>query len=251
MRLIFLTRLHDSEIWSNYRPRIPIAFYLLALAGVVITISSFWLRQNDQIILGIVALVLGIALIVPLVVMAVLVRRMRNYRTYLREQMLDSIDWHGDEHVLDIACGSGMMLNGAAQRLTSGKALGIDMWAAHAGGGDYDMLMNNARAEGVADRIEFKQVDALHMPFDDASFDVVMCNGAVHHIIHGHVDFEKLMGEMTRVLKPGGRLALRDVTHIIEVSAPRLQQAGIACEVKPTASLFGFSSNLLIGKKAG
>jgi ubiquinone/menaquinone biosynthesis C-methylase UbiE len=70
-----------------------------------------------------------------------------------------------------------MMLNGAARRLTEGKATGIDMWAAHAGGGNFDMLMKNAQAEGVTDRIEFKQADARRMPFDDASFDVVMCSG--------------------------------------------------------------------------
>jgi hypothetical protein len=69
--------------------------------------------------------------------------------------------------------------------------------------------------------------------------------------VGGHADFEKLIDEMTRVLKPRGWLALRDVTHIVEASAPRLQQAGLTCEIKPAESLFGFSSNLLIGRKAG
>src|ERR1700732_837604 len=45
-----------------------------------------------------------------------------------RERLLETIPWRGDEVVLDVGCGRGLMLIGAAHRLTSGKAVGVDIW---------------------------------------------------------------------------------------------------------------------------
>src|SRR5262245_19790160 len=39
-----------------------------------------------------------------------------------REKLLDLLPWRGDEHVLDVGCGRGLLLIGAAKRLTTGKA---------------------------------------------------------------------------------------------------------------------------------
>src|SRR6478735_7790956 len=47
-----------------------------------------------------------------------------------RERLLDLLPWTGGEKVLDIGCGRGLMLVGAAKRLTTGKAVGIDIWQA-------------------------------------------------------------------------------------------------------------------------
>jgi arsenite methyltransferase len=47
----------------------------------------------------------------------------------LRDKLLDTIPWRGDEQVLDVGCGHGLMVIGAAKRLNSGgKAVGIDLW---------------------------------------------------------------------------------------------------------------------------
>src|SRR4051812_19404358 len=45
-----------------------------------------------------------------------------------RERLLDLLKWRGDEQVLDVGCGRGLLLIGAAKRLTTGKATGIDIW---------------------------------------------------------------------------------------------------------------------------
>src|SRR5262245_31950115 len=42
-----------------------------------------------------------------------------------RDRMLDAIPWRGDEQVLDLGCGRGLMLIGAAKRLTTGRAVGV------------------------------------------------------------------------------------------------------------------------------
>src|SRR5579871_18131 len=54
----------------------------------------------------------------------------------LRDRLLDGIPWRGDEAVLDVGCGRGLMLVGAAKRLTTGKATGIDLWQGEDLGGN-------------------------------------------------------------------------------------------------------------------
>jgi len=151
---------------------------------------------------------------------------------------------------LDVGCGSGPLLNAAAQRLTTGKAIGIDIWAPHSGGGNFALLMKNAKAEGVADKIEFKQADVRKLPFEDASFNVIVSSGVLHHINGEMPDHEKAINEMLRVLKPGGKIVLWDTTHMIQGYASRMKSVGIASEVKETEnSPFGFEMSVMIGKK--
>src|SRR5215472_656192 len=131
----------------------------------------------------------------------------------LRDKMIDSVSWRGDEQVLDVGCGHGLMLIGAAKRLTTGNAQGIDIWQQE------DQASNSPRAtienalrEGVADRIELRDADARELPFLDGSFDVVLSSFAIHNI-YDVVGREKAIREIHRVLKPGGQLVLADIRH--------------------------------------
>ena len=61
-------------------------------------------------------------------------------------------------------------------------------------------------AERFGDRIEFHAVDALHLPFANASFDLVYGRAFVHHL----PDLHPFFGEVGRVLKPGGQCRFLD-----------------------------------------
>ena len=62
-------------------------------------------------------------------------------------------------------------------------------------------------AHGVADRVEFRQVDGdVCLPFDDGTFDVVICNDAFNHLPNR----PEVLREWCRVLKPGGRAMFTD-----------------------------------------
>src|SRR2546423_3467832 len=70
-------------------------------------------------------------------------------------RLLDGLELRGDERVLDLGCGRGAVLLMAAQRLTSGRAVGVDVWRrADQSGNSADATRANAAAEGVADRVE-------------------------------------------------------------------------------------------------
>ncbi len=64
-----------------------------------------------------------------------------------------------------------------------------------------------ARRTGLADKVSYRQGDALDLPFADASFDLVWSQNAAMNI----ADRDRLYAEMRRVLKPAGRLAIQDV----------------------------------------
>jgi ubiquinone/menaquinone biosynthesis C-methylase UbiE len=118
------------------------------------------------------------------------------------------------------------MLVGAAKRLTSGKATGIDLWQ------QQDQLNNSAEAtlanaeiEGVLERIEVKTADMRQLPFSEDYFDVIVSNWAVHNL-EAAADRQTALDEMIRVLKPGGRVVLSDIANQNEY-ANYFQQHGM------------------------
>jgi SAM-dependent methyltransferase len=128
----------------------------------------------------------------------------------IRDQIIQSIPWRGDERVFDVGCGRGLLLIGAARRLTTGKAIGLDRWAPMALTGNRPAsVIDNARLEGVLDRVELMEGDVRQLPFADDSFDVVLSNFVVHEV-NNRREREQMLREMIRVLKPGGRVELAD-----------------------------------------
>ena len=125
--------------------------------------------------------------------------------------ILNLVAWTGGEQVLDIGCGRGLMLVGAAHRLTSGMAVGIDLWRAQdqASNGP-QAAIDNATLEGVANRVRVETGDMRNLHFADASFDVVVSNWALHNL-DAKADRAMAMAEMIRVLRPGGTVLLADI----------------------------------------
>jgi arsenite methyltransferase len=144
-----------------------------------------------------------------------------------REQFLDQIPWRGDETVLDVGCGRGLLLNAAARRLKTGKAIGVDLWQKEdLSGNRPEATLENARLEGVADRVEVKDGDARRLPFPDASFDVVISSLALHNI-YQREERDQALREIARVLKPGGHVAIVDIQHTDEYERI-LRESGVA-----------------------
>src|SRR6476646_2912592 len=114
------------------------------------------------------------------------------------------------ERVLDLGSGAGTDSLIAAQMVgEEGSVTGIDMTP--------QMLAKSRAAAATmgATNVEFVEAEAESLPFPDASFDVVISNGVIDLI----PDKDAVFAELHRVLAPGGRIQLADVTIQNPVSA--------------------------------
>jgi SAM-dependent methyltransferase len=136
-----------------------------------------------------------------------------------RERLLDHVTWTGREQVLDVGCGRGLMLIGAARRLTTGRATGVDIWQSEdLSGNGPDAAMANARSERVAEKIAIETADMRRLPFPDSSFDVVVSCAAIHNV-PTPPDRARAIVEIARVLKPGGTALIDDIRYLGDYGA--------------------------------
>jgi ubiquinone/menaquinone biosynthesis C-methylase UbiE len=125
--------------------------------------------------------------------------------------LIDQLNLRGDERILDLGCGRGAVLLLIAQCLTTGRAVGVDVWRrGDQSGNSAEATRRNALAEGVADRIELHTADMTALPFEADSFDLVVSNVAIHNI-RLRRGRKTAIEEAVRVLRPGGRLLIADL----------------------------------------
>ncbi len=114
--------------------------------------------------------------------------------------VVDGFDLTG-RNVLDIGCGSGGITLSLAADHGAAKVVGLDVEAPVLA-----KARERATARGLADQVEFVQVEPGPFPFPDASFDIVFSKDAMIHI----ADKEALFADIMRILKPGGWLLASD-----------------------------------------
>jgi SAM-dependent methyltransferase len=111
------------------------------------------------------------------------------------------LDLRPNSFVLEVGCGSGGYLLHLAEKVGC-RLVGLDINAL--GVSNANQL---ALARGLASEARFEQCDASkNLPFDDDTFDAVFSNDVLCHL-PGRA---KVLGEMFRVLKPGGRMLFSD-----------------------------------------
>jgi ubiquinone/menaquinone biosynthesis C-methylase UbiE len=203
---------------ANYGIDRPDLTLTLAVAGVTLLVLGLLpsIPSHSALIYG------GIAFLVPLGIFAI----MNPLKPIAARELLDSLEWRGNETVLDVGCGRGLWLITAAKHLTDGKAIGVDIWSRRLQSGNSpEKTLENARIEGVADRVEVQDARAQDLPFEEGTFDVVVSSLVVHHV--PKTEQRKALQEMVRVLKPGGQLAMLEVFEQVEEYTKIFQEAGM------------------------
>jgi arsenite methyltransferase len=116
--------------------------------------------------------------------------------------------------VVDIGCGAGTDLLLAAMHVgATGRAIGVDMTEAMR-----DRARRGAEACGLA-QVEVREGDATALPVDTASVDVVISNGVLNLVAQKRI----AVGEIARILKPGGRVQIADIVVGVELPDQALQ----------------------------
>ena len=97
--------------------------------------------------------------------------------------------------VLEVGCGSGIAVQLFAEASANVTAVDLTPWA---------VATTKARMEAFGLEADVREADGESLPFADASFDVVFSWGVIHHTS----DMDAALGQLVRVLRPGGRLVL-------------------------------------------
>ncbi|MGH3452575.1 MAG: class I SAM-dependent methyltransferase [Haloechinothrix sp.] len=114
---------------------------------------------------------------------------------------LDRLELTSDSRVLDVACGSGGPDIHLA-RTTGAAVVGVDI-NTHA----IAAAREHARRAGLVGLVTFAQADAARaLPFEDGSFDAVVCIDAINHL----PDRPRVLRDWQRLLRPGGRIVFSD-----------------------------------------
>ncbi|MGA7382156.1 MAG: class I SAM-dependent methyltransferase [Terriglobales bacterium] len=183
----------------------------LFIAGVLLLVLSsmfpvlrlgpvIFLWKSGAYVTGILCLIEGVLMIIYA----------KHGKFLHRDRMLGMLNWKGDEQVLDVGAGRGLLMIGAAKKLTTGKAVGIDIWSTKdLSGNAMEKTLRNADLEGVRNKIDVQSGDASAMKFPDASFDVVVSNLCIHNI-PSRAGRDQACREIIRVLKPGGKAIISD-----------------------------------------
>ncbi|MGB1286407.1 MAG: class I SAM-dependent methyltransferase [Aggregatilineales bacterium] len=120
------------------------------------------------------------------------------YETHARYSMprrdtiawsVNSLDWRGDERVLDVGCGPGIYYERLMENHPGVQYTGMD-------------LMTGMMQNHPADASNLLRANVLKLPFADGSFDVLMANDMLYHV----VEVEQAIQELKRVIKPEGTL---------------------------------------------
>lgn len=114
-------------------------------------------------------------------------------------------------HALDIGTGPGQIVLKLARRLPGWRFTGVDCSAAMIA-----RARQSAREQGLGGRVTFCVADGNRLAFADAGFDFVMCNSVLHHLAAPG----RVLGEIARVVRPGGALLIRDLRRPSRLAFP-------------------------------
>jgi len=122
----------------------------------------------------------------------------------LAENLVSSATLNPGEHILDVACGTGVVTRRAAQDVgPTGAVTGLDI-------NEGMLSMARSISSPNDDLISYREGSAIDIPFPDETFDAVFCQ----HGLEFFPDRGQGVSEMRRVLKPKGQLGLRVWRHL-------------------------------------
>lgn len=169
-------------------------------------------------------------------------------------RLLSTCPVPANARVLDVGCGRGLVLITAMAQFTTATGVGVDLWRSRdQSGNDPETTWQNARENGVADRIELQTQDMTQMDLPDASFDLVTANVAIQNVKDRQLR-RQTIEHIFRVTKPGGMIHIVDIQYMAQYRDDLLGLGAIDVELKHLGPIgwFGnpfFASRLVTARK--
>ena len=212
----------NKKTKPDYRNWVPVSLLRNFIGGTIITFILFIIFAETELVFSgslriICGIILGIGVLILLFFSIMLSFMYRSFDYKGKRKLAKTIIEGVAQYVeipdggvgLDVGCGSGALTIACAKRNPKATMVGCDIWS-----GSYKVEFSkkicedNAKAEGVSN-VRFEEGNAVKLPFEDESFDMVTSN-YVYHNIMGH-NKQKLLLETLRVLKKGGVFAIHDL----------------------------------------
>lgn len=124
-------------------------------------------------------------------------RRWQSYLEATLSPVLESVDFQGDEAVLDVPCGTGEIERRLIAKWPDLSITGVDLSTG---------MLAQAKAKDQANRVRWVEADVAKLPMPESSFDCVICANSFHYFQSP----SDALAAMHRVLRPGGKLLLVD-----------------------------------------
>ena len=228
----------------NYGQELILFLWILSILIIVLLsiMVYLWISGHTNsgmfILLGSISVLFGIFIVTS-------IWSSRIGKLIMRDNVIRELKILGNENVLDIGCGKGLLTVGIAKKLSTGKVTGLDHWKSTP---EYnytiEMAQNNINCEGVKERVELVTGDAQKLPFEPDKFDVITSSLVMHHVNDSALAFR----EMMRGLKPAGIIAIADMP--IPAIKQEIINAGFEIVmIKSVARLFFVKVRLIIAKK--
>ncbi|KAH0654080.1 hypothetical protein AABB24_013348 [Solanum stoloniferum] len=175
----------------------------------------------------------------------------------MAQRMVNAVgDWSSVKHALDLGCGRGILLNAVALQLkksgSSGRVVGL-----HPTPTCSLSTLRTAGIEGVQEYVTCRSGDPRKLPFSDNYFDVVASAAFVHTVgkefgqktAVAAAERMRVLGEVVRVLKPGGVGVVWDLVHAPEY-VKRLQELKMEdIRVSERVTAFMVNSHVIVFNK--
>ncbi|MBD5091459.1 MAG: bifunctional demethylmenaquinone methyltransferase/2-methoxy-6-polyprenyl-1,4-benzoquinol methylase UbiE [Lactobacillus sp.] len=118
-----------------------------------------------------------------------------------RHEMVNQLQVKATANALDVCCGTGDLAIELAKRIPNGRITGIDF--------NHKMLKLAFEKTKMIGNLVLVQGDAMHLPFDDNTFDIVTIGFGLRNV----PDADQALSEIYRVLKPGGQFASLEMSQ--------------------------------------